>query len=49
MLLSDDAIRVEHMTTLRCVLRMVIEKIVDWHNDRLFAAWRAARVERRQA
>jgi hypothetical protein len=48
MLLSSAAIRVEHMTTLRFVLRTIIEKAVDWHNDRLFAAWRAARAGRRQ-
>jgi hypothetical protein len=37
------------MTILRCVLRIAFEKVEDWHNDRLFAAWRAARAGRRQA
>jgi hypothetical protein len=36
------------MTILRVVLRIAIAKVEDWHNDRLFAAWRAARSGRRQ-
>jgi hypothetical protein len=36
------------MTILRNVLRIAMEKVEDWHNDRLFAAWRAARSHRRQ-
>ena len=29
------------MTILRTVLRIAKQKVEDWHNDRLFAAWRA--------
>jgi hypothetical protein len=35
------------MTKFRLILRIAIEKVEDWHNDRLFAAWRAARSRRR--
>jgi hypothetical protein len=37
------------MMILRTVLRLAYEKIEDWHNDRLFAAWRAKRSGRRSA
>jgi hypothetical protein len=37
------------MTILRTVLRIAKQKVEDWHNDRLFAAWRAARSGRRPA
>jgi hypothetical protein len=36
------------MTILRSVLKIAIAKFEDWHNDRLFAAWRAQRSGRRQ-
>jgi hypothetical protein len=35
------------MTMLRIALRIVVEKIQDWHDERLFAAWRAERSGRR--
>jgi hypothetical protein len=35
------------MTMLRHFLRIAFEKVEDWHNDRLFAAWRAQRSGRR--
>jgi hypothetical protein len=35
------------MTTIRLFLRIAIEKVEDWQNDRLFAAWRAKRSDRR--
>ena len=35
------------MTILRSVLKIAIEKFEDWHNDRLFATWRAQRSSRR--
>ena len=35
------------MTTIRLFLKIAIEKVEDWQNDRLFAAWRAARSGRR--
>jgi hypothetical protein len=37
------------MTIIRFVLKVAFEKVEDWHNDRLFAAWRAARSGRRSA
>jgi hypothetical protein len=35
------------MTMLRHFFRIAIERVEDWHNDRLFAAWRAERSGRR--
>ena len=35
------------MTMLRQLVRIAIEKVEDWQNDRLFAAWRASRSGRR--
>mgnify|MGYP001082350930 CR=1 FL=1 len=35
------------MTTLRLLLTLILEKIEERHNDRLFADWRAARLARR--
>ena len=35
------------MAMIRLLVRIVVEKVEDWHNDRLFAAWRAERSGRR--
>jgi hypothetical protein len=35
------------MTIFRAVFRIAIQRFEDWHNDRLFAAWRAQRSGRR--
>lgn len=35
------------MTTLRLIVQIAREKLEEWHQDRLFAAWRAQRLPRR--
>ena len=35
------------MATLQLIVRIAREKLEEWHQDRLFAAWRAQRLARR--
>ena len=35
------------MATLQHIVRIAREKLEEWHQDRLFAAWRAQRLGRR--
>jgi hypothetical protein len=35
------------MTTLQRIVRLARERLEEWHQDRLFAAWRAQRHGRR--
>jgi hypothetical protein len=35
------------MATLQFIVRIAREKLEEWHQDRLFAAWRAQRRARR--